>query len=120
MIDIIVVISAVALVLANILIWVRLVIENFYAANGQPYQRDRLLQKQLPEPLWKAIHRFLTRLADLPVWVDKPLSTMVFGSKQNLDFWEKIFTSGKSPTGVQVLAKPLNLQQMIQEQGLGG
>lgn len=102
-------------ILANILAWVRLVIENYYAATGQPYQRERLLHRRLPEPLWRTIDRFLRRLADLPVWMDKALSTTVFGGKQNLDFWQQIFSTGKAPTGVRVLAKPLNLQHMIQE-----
>ena len=38
----------------------------------------------------------------------------VFGPKQNLYFWEKLFITGKAPTGIQVLAQSLDRNQMIQ------
>jgi hypothetical protein len=43
------------------------------------------------------------------------LSSTVFGAKQNLDFWKQIFKTGKSPSGVQVLAQSLDLNSMIRE-----
>ena len=100
-------------VLANALRWLRLVIEHYFAYTAQMHNKERLLHRRLPDPLWDHIRNFLTNLANLPCWVDRNLSTTVFGSKQNLDFWEKIFDTGKAPTGVQVLAQSLDLQQMI-------
>jgi len=109
-------------VLANVLGWLRLVVEHYFAFAGQMVDKNRLLQRPLPDPLWDHMRNFLVSLAGLPCWVDKNLSTTVFGSKQNLDFWETIFLTGKAPTGVQVLTQPLNLNQMIQptENGPGG
>lgn len=103
-------------ILGNILIWVRLVIENYYAWMGRPIDKERLLQRRLPEDLWKRIEIFLRNLSYLPCWIDKNLSTTVFGVKQNLDFWKTIFEKGTSPSGVRVLIKPLELSEMIQEQ----
>lgn len=103
-------------ILGNILIWVRLVIENYYAWMGRPIDKERLLQRRLPEDLWKRIEIFLRNLSYLPCWIDKNLSTTVFGVKQNPDFWKTIFEKGTSPSGVRVLTKPLELSEMIQEQ----
>ena len=47
------------------------------------------------------------------------MSTTVFGPKQNLAFWEKVFQTGKAPMGIQILAQPLDLNQMIQARGEG-
>jgi hypothetical protein len=52
-------------------------------------------------------------LSKLPCWVDHNLSTTVFGPKQNLDYWEKVFQAGKTPSGIQILAMPLDLNEMI-------
>lgn len=102
-------------ILANVLEWVRLVIENYYAYTGQHVDRTRLFQRAFPEALWRRIELFLDHLADLPCWIDKNLSTTVFGAKQNRDFWKRVFDSGVDPSGVRVLAQPLNLMRMIQE-----
>lgn len=102
-------------ILANVLGWVRLVIENYNAYTGRMIDKEKLLHSTLPEDLWKRIRNFLTRLAALPCWIDKNLSITVFGAKQNLDFWKKVFETGTTPTGVRVLAQPLNLQTMIQD-----
>ncbi len=104
-------------VLANVLRWLRLVIEHYFAFAAQMYDNDRLLHRRLPDELWDHMRNFLTNLASLPCWFDRSLSTTVFGPKQNLDFWDKVFTTGKAPTGVQVLAQSLNLKQMIQPMG---
>lgn len=101
-------------ILANVLEWVRLVIENYYAFAGQPVDRERLCQRAFPETLWQRIEAFLRHLAELPCWVDRNLSSTVFGAKQNREFWKKVFGAGKTPSGVRVLAQPLDLMRMIQ------
>jgi hypothetical protein len=102
-------------VLANVMRWVRLVIENYFAYTGQIVHADRLLHVRLPDELWRRVERFLINLSNLPCWIDRKLSNTVFGPKQNLDYWEKVFATGKSPNGiVTILAKPLDLPQMIQ------
>lgn len=102
-------------ILANVMRWVRLVIENYYAWTGKPVQKEKLLHRGSPEELWRRIDLFLRNLAELPCWVDKNLSNTVFGAKQNLDFWARVFETGITPTGVRVLAQPLELSRMIQE-----
>jgi hypothetical protein len=37
----------------------------------------------------------------------------VFGPKQNFDFWEMVFNTGKAPSGIRILAEPLDLNRMI-------
>jgi len=107
-------------ILGNILVWVRLVIENYYAWMGRPIDKERLLQRRLPEDLWKRIEIFLRNLSYLPCWIDKNLSITVFGVKQNLDFWTTIFEKGTAPNGVRVITKPLELSDMIQEKITSG
>lgn len=102
-------------ILATVMGWVRLVIENYNAYTGRMIDKDKLLHSALPEDLWKRIKNFLTKLAALPCWIDKNLSITVFGAKQNLDFWQRVFKTGTTPTGVRVLAQPLNLEIMIQD-----
>jgi hypothetical protein len=101
--------------LANVLRWVKLVVENYYVFTGKAADRDTLCQQPFPEALWRRVELFLHSLASLPCWIDKNLSTTVFGAKQNRDFWKKIFETGISPSGVRVLAQPLDLMRMIQE-----
>ncbi|MGC9975432.1 MAG: HNH endonuclease signature motif containing protein [Syntrophales bacterium] len=100
-------------ILGNILAWVRLVIENYFAWTGQMVDKERILQHPFPEDLWTRIESFLNNLSRLPCWIDKNLSTTVFGAKQNFDFWAQIFTGGKAPNGVRVLTEPLDINKMI-------
>ncbi|MEX0992207.1 MAG: HNH endonuclease signature motif containing protein [Actinomycetota bacterium] len=102
-------------ILANIVQWLRLVMENYFAFTGQLIEKDRIMESQLPEDLWRRLELFLQNLAGLPCWIDKNLSGTVFGAKQPLDFWFTIFKSGTAPNGVKVLAKPLDVATMIQE-----
>lgn len=104
-------------VLANVLRWIRLVIANYYAYTAKVVREDRMLQSRIPDELWSRIANFLEALSALPCWIDKNLSTTVFGPKQNLDFWERVFTTGVAPTGVRILAEPLDLNSMIRGRG---
>ena len=107
-------------VLSTILKHVRLVIEHYYAFTGQMIAKDRLMQDRLPEAVWDRISSFLERLAGLPAWVDKHLSNTVFGAKQNRDFWMTVFSTGKSPDGLQVFTKPIDVIEMMQGTGRVG
>ena len=100
-------------VAVNVLRWVRSVIENYYAVTGRHVERERLFLEEFPEPLWDNVERFLKSLAALPCWVNPQLASVVFGPKQNQDFWEAIFRTGKAPTGMEVLPGGLDLQEMI-------
>lgn len=100
-------------VLGNIMRWVRLVIANYFAYTAKVVSEDRLLHVALPDELWSRLENFLVSLAGLPCWVDQGLGTTVFGAKQRLDYWEKVFQSGVAPTGQRILTEGLDLNQMI-------
>ena len=101
-------------VLTNVIRWVRLVTTHYFAFTGVPVHEDRVMHRRLPDELWSNIKNFLDSLSRLPCWVDKNLGTTVFGPKQNLDYWEKVFETGKAPGDIQILACPLDLTRMIQ------
>ena len=75
---------------------------------------DKLFQYRFPEPLWDSIENFLTSLTKMPLWVNRELSQTVFGGKQNPEYWQTIFESGKTPQNQQVLPSGINLMKMIQ------
>ncbi len=100
-------------VVTNVMRWTRLVIANYNAYTGRVVKEDRLLHVQLPDELWDRLENFLVSLSKLPCWIDRNLSTTVFGTKQSADYWEKVFQSGKSPSNIQILAAPLDLNEMI-------
>ena len=106
-------------ILATIMKHVRLVIEHYFAVNGIPIEKDRLMQHRLPEDVWARVETFLRRLSGLPAWFDKSLSNTVFGAKQNRDFWTEVFRTGKSTTGVQVFTGPINVIDMMQQPSPG-
>jgi len=82
---------------------------------GKPIQEEKLFQYKFPEPLWTKIRTFIKNLSNLPIWINKDLSSTIFGGKQNYAFWQTIFESGKSPSNVQVMAEPIDLMKMISE-----
>ncbi|MGH8084475.1 MAG: HNH endonuclease [Lysobacter sp.] len=100
-------------VIYNWLRYVQQVAKNYFINTGKPIQEDKLFQYPFPDQLWTNIRSFVRNLGALPLWVNKDLSATVFGGKQNNSFWQTVFESGRSPHGVQVLAKPLNLVELI-------
>jgi len=102
-------------IIYNWLRYVSQIIKTFYLIQGKPIQEEKLFQYKFPEPLWNKIRIFIRNLANLPLWIDKELSSTVFGGKQNYAYWQTIFESGKSPSNVRVLADPIDLMKMISE-----
>jgi hypothetical protein len=107
-------------VLANVMRWIRLVIANYFAYTGKVLPEDKQLHADLPDELWDRLRNFLESLSRLPCWVDRNLSTTVFGPKQNLDYWQKVFQTGKAPSDIQILAAPLDLNEMIRSRVMMG
>jgi hypothetical protein len=105
-------------VLANVLEWIRLTIENYYAYTGELLDKDRILQKKHPDAVWANIQNVLQGFADLPCWVDTKLAQTIFGGKPNRDFWRTIFLTGVSPTGIRVLTKGLDLKELLTPKGM--
>jgi hypothetical protein len=102
-------------ILGNVIVWVRLVIEYYFAWTGQMVDKEKLFQQNFTEDLWKKIEAFLNNIAKLPFWIDKGLSLTIFGTKQNYEFWAQVFKTGKAPNGITVLAQPFDVTRMINE-----
>ena len=101
-------------IMYNWLKYIEQIIKNYFIMLGRPINEDKLFQYRFPQPLWEIIRVFIRNFHNLPLWVNKDLSSTVFGAKQNNDYWQTIFETGKSPQGVQVLAEPIDLMRMIQ------
>lgn len=99
----------------NWLKYVEKIIKNYFIMQGKPIQEDKLFQYKFAEPLWEIIRIFVKNFSNLPIWINKDLSTTVFGGKQNYAFWQTIFESGKTPQGVTILAEPIDLMKMIKD-----
>ena len=106
-------------VLINVLKWVRLTIEHYYAFNREMVDKERLMHNRFPDPVWKMVETVLRNIGDLPCWIDTKLAQTIFGGKPNRDFWRKIFQDGVSPTGIRVLARGLELASLITPRGQG-
>ena len=50
----------------------------------------------------------------LSIWVNKDLSNSIFGGKQNYEFWQSIFESGKTSEGAAVMQSGINVMRMIE------
>lgn len=97
----------------NWLRYVRDLIRRYFLMRGQVVEDDDLFERKFPPELWDLVGRLIRGLANLPLWVNHSLSSTVFGGKQNYDFWKVIFETGKSPAGQPVLARPLNIDELI-------
>lgn len=84
---------------------------NFHAA-GTMVNEERLFQYKLSEVLWGQLENYVRNLAALPLWANTGLSATVFGGKQTYEFWRTIWETGKSPLGTQVLAAPINANEL--------
>jgi len=78
-----------------------------------PIEDEELFEHKFPEELWSLINKLLGKLASLPLWVNKTLSGTVFGEKRDHEYWKNSFENGRDLGGQQVLAKPLNLQELV-------
>lgn len=74
---------------------------------------DSLFQVKFDPVLWEHIENFIKNLVLLPLWKDRSMAETHFAGKNNNIFWKTVFSTGKTPTGALVLAKPLNWQNMI-------
>ncbi len=102
-------------IIYNWLKYIQQIIKQHFIFSGKPINENKLFQYKFPSPLWERISIFIRNLKQLPVWVNRELSLSVFGGKQNYEYWQTIFETGKSPQNQQVLAAPLNLMEMIKE-----
>lgn len=101
-------------VLYNILRYVRDLVKQYFLMRGRVFDDVELFQHKFTDELWKMIETLLKNFALLPLWVNHELSGKVFGGKQDHEYWKIIFETGKDRLGIHVLAKPLNLLELIQ------
>jgi len=100
-------------IIYNWLSYVAQIARQYFIMLGKPDPQERLFQYLFPEQVWDNISKFLRSLLALPLWVNLDHSDTIFGGKQNNNFWKTVFETGRTPQGMQVLAQPLNLIDMI-------
>lgn len=102
-------------VLYNILRYVQDLVKQYFLMDGQVIPDVELFQHQFSDKLWTMIKRLLINIANLPLWVNHQLSGTVFGGKRDHEYWKIIFATGKDRSGIQILTKPLNLNELVKE-----
>jgi len=100
-------------IMYNWMLYLKKVIESYFNNTGKIFANNKLFQEKFDEQLWINIRNFIKNLTYLPLWKDKGMSSTIFAGKNNYDYWELIFETGRSPDGAQVIAKPLNFIEMI-------
>lgn len=102
-------------IMYNLMRYIRDSVKRFYLMQGQTIEDDELFQQKFPDILWSNVRKVIKGISNLPIWVNKDatVSSAVFGGKQNYDYWKTIFDSGLTPSGQQVLVKPLNLDDLL-------
>ncbi len=73
-----------------------------------------MLHEPFPDELWSILKNVLENIANLPCWIDYELAKTIFGGKPKRDFWKTVFEDGVSPTGIRVLARGLDLKELMQ------
>ena len=97
--------------------WLRKIVDimnsYFLATTGGNYNKENLFQQKIPDQLWTNIENFVKNFAALPLWRDRALAETIFSGKNRYEYWATIFNTGKTPDGTDVLAEPLNFQNML-------
>jgi 5-methylcytosine-specific restriction endonuclease McrA len=101
-------------IIYNWLRYIKQVVQMSFVNAGIPFDENAPLQKPLPPNAWNSIRNFVRSLKRLPIWVNRDMSTSVFGGKRNNDFWKQIFEEGETPDGQKVLGHRIDLIKMIQ------
>lgn len=85
----------------------------FLATTGGVYNKENLFQQKIPPQLWTNIENFVKNFIALPLWRNRALAETIFSGKNRYEYWTTIFNTGKTPEGMDVLAEPLNMQEML-------
>ncbi len=99
--------------------WVRYagqIVQNYFIMTGKPIDPKKLFQYTIPNDCWKNIENFVENLKRLSIWVNKDLS--IFGGKQNYDYWQSVFESGKTSDEFEVMPTGIDLMEMIRPHGV--
>ncbi len=101
-------------VMYNWIQYIERLINNYFSLTGELFDDDNLFQIKFPDQLWTNIRTFVRNLRDLPLWKDRSMSSTVFGGKQVYEYWSTVFRTGRTQDGTPVLAKPINVVEMVQ------
>ncbi|MDD9806911.1 MAG: HNH endonuclease signature motif containing protein [Gammaproteobacteria bacterium] len=97
--------------------WLRYIpkiIQSYFVTTGESFDEKKMFQYPIPNQCWENIKHFIDALKKFPFWVNKDLSTTVFGGKQTPAYWQTIFETGKTPDGTEVIGnKGINYMEMI-------
>lgn len=96
-------------IIYNWLRHIRQIIILYFFMQRKMVPEKKLLQYRFPDTLWETIKDFVRDLRSLPLWVNRDLSATVFGGKQNYDYWQTIFSTGRTPQGLEILPEPLSI-----------
>lgn len=102
-------------VMYNWIKYIQLLIKNYFAFTGVMYDDENLFQQKFPDKLWENVQIFLENMHDLPVWKDRSMASTVFGGKNPMGYWGTIFATGSTNDGTKILAKPINVAEMIKK-----
>lgn len=91
------------------------VIKAYLLTNAIPYEEKNLFQTKFDDRLWGNLRNFITNLSTLPLWKDRTMADTYFAGKRNYDYWKKIFETGKTPDGADVLTSKINFMDMIKD-----
>jgi hypothetical protein len=95
-------------------IWyVQTIIIAYHNNQGIKFDADQMFHTQLDDQVFINIRNFIKNLRSLPLWKDRTMSATVFSGKKNTDYWDKVFKVGNDPSGVPVLATPINFMNML-------
>lgn len=94
---------------------IKQIVQSYFVLHGTLAAQDKLFQYRFPDQLWKNLRNFIRNLAKLPMWVNHELSLTVFGAKQTYPFWQTILETGKSPNGQQVMARGIEIMELVKE-----
>ena len=100
-------------IIYNWLRYIRQIVQNYFITTGKPIDEKKIFQYLIPDACWENIENFISSLIRLPLWVNKDLSSSVFGGKQNNDYWQSIFETGKTPNNIEVMSHGINVMDMI-------
>lgn len=95
--------------------YIRFLVKNYFYVTGTMIDEENLFQQKIPEQLWDNIRLFIINFRELPVWKDRTMSATIFGGKNNYDFWNIVFKTGRTPDGTSVLIEPINVIEMIRK-----
>lgn len=101
-------------IMRNWVSYLKQLIKFLLLSRGKPLEDGSEFQIPFDEAMWVNITNFIRNLINLPVWKNREFAETVFSGKNNYDYWKKVFETGKNPDGVQVIAQPLNYNEMIQ------